>query len=91
MNAGNIPTIRVNVEGLKAGIVQCLGVHGSELGELLDKQVQEAVDKYPWQEEVDSIVHSAISEKVKAYFSYGKGGTAVAESVEQALDAVLNK
>jgi hypothetical protein len=87
MNYEAMPRIRLEVEQMKSAIIFHLGVHGSELGELLDKEITGAINSYPWGSEVTRIVHTALKDKIEWYFKYGKGAKAVEEAVEEGFKA----
>lgn len=90
MNHNAIPTLKLEVEGMKSAIITHLGVRGSELGDALDSEITKAVDSYPWQEAVFSIVHDAITKHIDVYFKYGKGKRAIVDAVDEGFKAVID-
>lgn len=86
-----IPTVRIELDGMKHAIVRHLGAAGSQLGEAIEEQIQRAIDTYPWEEQVVSITHDSITSAITHYFSYGEGSRAIRESVEAALKEVEQK
>jgi len=85
MNVDAIPIVKFSIEGMKAQILSHLGVVGSELGVVLDEEITNAVNSYPWQQKVDDIVHDAIQSSIRSYFTYGDGATEIREMVQVAM------
>lgn len=44
---------------------------------------------YPWQSEVERIVHTAVTDAVQGYFKHGDGARAVRKSVEAGLNSAI--
>lgn len=86
MRAEAIPEIRLTVNRMKATIVQYLGAAGSELGETMSKQIDDAIANYPWEREVKEIVHKAIHDHVENYFKWGKGHCDLRDAIEKAFE-----
>ena len=86
MKAECIPTVRLELEHMKHCIISALGVHGSQLGEAIDEQVQKAIANYDWEGQVKSIVHEAIQEHIKCHFKYGDGAKAIRASLNQVFE-----
>ena len=85
MDAEAMPVIRLSVEHMKAQVLHHMGVIGSELGERMEQEIENAIESYPWQAQVNSIVHDAISEAIKSYFQYGKGCSDLESAINEAL------
>lgn len=85
MNIDAMPLIRLEVESMKHAIISHLGVHGSELGKILDAEIQKAIDTYPWESSVAEIVHDALHSEIERYFRFGEGRKAIQQSVEESL------
>lgn len=86
----NVPIITLQVEGMKHAVSVAL----SKYTATLDKQVQEAVDKYCEPENIRYVVSTAataaidaaVKECVKGFFGYGgKGRKYIKEEVERRL------
>ena len=90
MNYDAMPQIRLEVEHMKHSILHHLGVAGSQLGECLEKEIQAAIETYPWQHRVTEIVHHAIDDYVKAYWSYGKGSKRITQAIDDAFSQRLD-
>lgn len=86
-----MPILRMEVEGMKASILTHLGAMGSELGDALSAEIDKAIANYDWQGEVTRIVHSALTEKITEYFSWGDGSKAVRAAVEDGFAAATGK
>ncbi len=89
MDNANMPVIRLTIEQMKASILTHLGIRNSELGELIESQIDRAMEVYPWEEEVNRIVNKQITETIEAYFKYGQGSTAIKEAITEALSGVV--
>lgn len=81
-----IPIIRVEVDRLKSSIVHMLGMQGSILGERVAEQIDRAIADYPWQQQVEEAVSTAVTKAISQYFNYGRGWVAIKEAVEQGLE-----
>ncbi len=90
MDSNAMPAIRLEVQHMKAAIMHHLGVHGSELGEALDKQIMKAIDEYPWEDKVRTIAYLAIDETLESYFKYGNGRTAIYDAIDEAVKGIGN-
>lgn len=86
-----IPLLKLTVENMKHQIISHLGIHGSELGKALDKEISRAVELFPWEEKVTEIVFDALNNHIENFFRYGKGSIAIQEAVEEGFKESLNK
>ena len=91
MDAKAILTIRLEIEHMKHAIISHIGAYGSDMGKILDAEIQKAIENYDWQGDVTRIVHNAIQNHVKEYFTYGEGNKAICESIQTALGKVFVK
>ena len=91
MNSTAMPILRMEVEGMKAAIMSHLGIHGSELGEALSREVDKAIAEYDWLGEVKRITHAVLTDRIHSYFKYGEGAKAVEKAVAEGFDAVTGK
>lgn len=91
MNIESLPVLRVEIERLKHSIVSMIGAHNSELGDYISAEMSKAINSYDWEGQVKGIVHEAINEKIKNYFSYGDGAKAIREAIEQGFNVAINK
>jgi len=85
MNYESMPKIRLEVEHMKYQILHYLGANGSELGDRLSSEIMRSVESYPWQSEVNKIVHEAISSHVSDYFKWGEGREMIKEVMNEAF------
>ena len=85
MNIEAMPIIRLTVEGMKHQILAYIGANGSELGDKIEAEVTKAINSYPWDKDVEKIVHELIEEAVIRFFKYGKGGVAIDKAISEAF------
>jgi hypothetical protein len=87
----SIPIIRLEVEHMKYTMLTALTQHAA----LMDKSIQQAVEEYCTEENINAIVNreasaqleSALKEEVRSFFSFsGQGRAAVREAVIEALN-----
>ena len=87
----NIPIISLEVQGMKHTMKLALMEHAA----LLDKSIQQAVEDYCTEGNIDAIVRrearlqldAALKEEVKRFFDWsGQGRAAVREAVMEALN-----
>jgi len=91
----NIPIIRLEIEGMRYQIATALAQHSFELGE----GIQRAVAEFCTEENIDKVVNTLVNEQIKktvqdevtAFFSYGKGRTAVKSAVEEIMRSVFDE
>jgi len=83
MNIEALPQLRLEIEHLKYTILAQLGLRGSELGECLSKEVDKAINSYPWERKVQEVTHAAITSHIEHYFKYGNGSRAIKSAVEE--------
>ena len=89
MDSQFAPQIRLEIEAMKASIMHHMGLHGSELGEHIDREVMKAIESYPWEERVRKIAHNAIDEAVERYFKYGGGAyRAIHDAIDKAVEGL---
>jgi len=91
MNYEALPKIRLEVESMKHAILQHIGVVGSDLGERLSKEIEHSIESYPWQTEVDIIVHTAITNHIQEYFKYGDGREMIKGALSEAFSKVFKE
>ena len=91
MKDGAIPTIRLEVEGMKAAIVSAIGLHGSELGLHIESSIDKAIDGYDWDGEIAKAADEVIKDTLKHYFSFGIGRTLIHTVITDAMNEQLNK
>ncbi len=86
-----MPAIRLEIQGMKASIINALGIDGSVLGEELKDKIEKAVIAYDWDTQVKTIVDEELGKTINSYFKYGPGQTALSEAVEASCKAVLEE
>ena len=88
MNFDAIPRLRLEIEGIKHSIIAHIGAMDSELGDALSVEINKAVENYPWEQEVMSIVHDKIRAEISSYFKYGAGAKSINEAVDDGFKRV---
>ena len=91
MNIESLPVLRVEIERVKNSILSMIGAHNSELGDYISAEMRKAINSYDWEGQVKGIVHEAINEKIKSYFSYGDGAKAIRDAIEHGFNLAINK
>jgi hypothetical protein len=86
MKFENIPIIRMEIEGMKANILNALGLYGSELGEVVKENLEKAIKEYPFEEIIKQEAYNALDSAIKNYFAHGKGR----ELIESIVDGAIN-
>jgi hypothetical protein len=81
----NLPIIRLEVTQLRETVVAAIQTRHAEIQQLVDDQIESAVDAYPWQDEVQAAVHRALSKAIREHFEYGEGRRAIQNAVDQAI------
>ena len=84
-----IPTIKLEINGMKAAIVSALGLVGSDLGQYIESEVDKAINSFDWQGEVERVSHEAIRECIAAFFKDGQGRRVVREAIIGSLSEYL--
>jgi hypothetical protein len=81
-----MPIIRVEIECLKHDIAMFLGVHGSELGEQIEKGIETAIRNYDFDGNICKIVHDIITEDIKNFYKYHEGRNIIRDAVYKILN-----
>jgi len=85
MKAEFIPKIRLEVESMKASIIQCLGFQGSEMGKLIEEQVERSLTTYDFESHVRRVVWKVVDDAILEEFTTGQSAKRIKEAVVQAL------
>jgi len=78
-----MPIVRLEIDNMKKSILSHLGVIGSELGDRLAAEIEEAIESYSWGDRVKFIVHEAIEARIQDYFSFGEGGRKIKDAINE--------
>jgi len=81
MNVEFMPKIRLEIDSMKASIIQCLGVHNSELEKIINEQVEKSLLEYNWEEDINNCVQQCIHEAIHNLFNYGDGSKLINKAV----------
>lgn len=91
MDIRAVPTIRINIEHMKHGIISHMGAMDSELGEYMDAEIEKAIAAYDFESEVKTHVHAAITKAIEQYFTFGPGWITIKDSVFEAVTKSLSE
>ena len=91
MHIEALPMVKVEIERLKQSVLSMIGARNSELGDYISAEISKAINSYDWEGQVKGIVHEAINDKIKIYFSYGDGAKAIRNAIEQGFNVAINK
>lgn len=91
MHIEALPMVKVEIERLKQSVLSMIGARNSELGDYISAEISKAINIYDWEGQVKGIVHEAINDKIKGYFSYGDGAKAIREAIEEGFKSAINK
>lgn len=73
MDSNFMPIIRLEVEGMKSQIMAALGTRGSELGELIEAEIDQAINSFDFAGQVKVAVHNGLHTAIHNYFERGDG------------------
>ncbi len=86
-----VPIIKMQIEGMKIGIAQAMGIEGSDLEKVISKKADEEIKKMFSDESITILVRdilwTEVRLKVIQYFQYGKG----AVKVDKLVNIVIKK
>ena len=82
MDFDTIPIIKMEIERLRSTIMAHLGVHGSELGEAISEQIDQAIADYPFNAKVREIVYTQVTKSIESYFAYGHGNKVIKDAID---------
>ena len=85
MDAQFVPVIRLSVERMKDAVIQHMGVFGSDLGEVIETEMQKQIDSFDTEELVKKAVQEAISDEIASLFQYGEGRKIIQHIVSKSL------
>lgn len=86
MDSGFMPKIKVEVDMMKAGIINALGVRGSDVEGYINAAIDREVKKINYEAIVHQHVSVAINSAIEQHFSFsGKGGKAIRKAVVESL------
>lgn len=83
MNGLPMPILKIEIDRLKERVTHALVIHEHEISEAVSKAIDKAVASFPFEEEVERIVHKETREAVERYFRMGEG--------RKAIDAVIDR
>ena len=90
MNIENVPLIRFELENIRHQIKSHLGTAGSELGEMIDKSIQNAISDYDFDGKVIKITHEIITEEIENFFKHDPGRDVVKATIAETLNKAFN-
>lgn len=90
MNYELIPKIRLEIDGLKAHVMQMLGVRGSELGEAIDSAIEHAFEDYNLYSTVKELTNQALDRELQSYFESGEGKKMIQDAIRKTIAEVMN-
>lgn len=81
-----IPKIRLEIDAMKASIIQCMGLNESEMAKAIEQAVEEKIACYDFRGHVYRLVEKSIDETLNYMFScHGEIGTLIWNSVREAV------
>ena len=86
-----VPKIRLEIDFMKASMIQALGVDGSEVSKHIQAAIDKAVAEIDYEAIVKGQVDNAVRSGVKNYFEHGQGKIDVNNAVDAALDSLRKK
>ena len=90
MDYNAIPRLRFEIEGIKSQITAHLGLHGSELGDAINKEIDKAVKSYDFEGQVRHVVYTCLTNKIREYFETGDGKLLIESAIKESLDKIFS-
>jgi len=90
MDTSSVPIIKLELEGMKHRIMTHLGVHGSELGDIINAGIDRAIKSYDFDDKVLSTVHEVLNTEIDNFLKYGGGRVVIREAVAKTLNEAFN-
>ena len=84
-NLDGMPILKLEIEGMKFAVCRALMSHHEEVLSGVERELDNAIATFPFQEIVRSELHAAIKRSIEDYFKYGDGATKVKEAVWESL------
>ena len=78
-----MPVLRLEIDRLKERITHALVMHEDELSDAVSAAIDKAVASFPFDQEVERIVHDETRRAIESYFRMGDG--------RRSIDAVINQ
>jgi uncharacterized protein YqeY len=86
MNSGVvIPRITFELDMMKQKVVAAMVPHSEEMEAMISEYVEQALSEQNFKAAVQNAVQKTVTSAVKDFFEYGKGRTAIYESVSEGL------
>lgn len=87
-----IPEIKIEMQEMKLAIMRKLNACHSEISREVEKQMELAIEFFPFDTAVGKATNEAIQDAINSYFSYGGLGQQVIEdAINQAFDKMFRK
>ncbi len=89
MSIGDIPIIRLEVEGMRYAILRALEDRADAISAETNRAINNFITTFDWQAEVARLLEPMMREAIKAamqnHFIYGDGRKAIDDAVREAL------
>lgn len=85
MDQQAMPILKLEIERLSHTINSMLGIHGSELGEMLQVSVEKAVASYDMDAKVNDVVKRCVDSQIENYFKFGPGAKAIKAMIDSSF------
>ena len=91
MNQELLPTIKVELQSVKSNILYALGMHGSEIGKIIEQSLSSKLDAMinNCPEYISKTVEEVIKDAVIYELKYGATNRIIVESVREAISKLF--
>lgn len=81
------PVIKLEINHMKASIIHSLGMHDSEMGDMIDAQVERALAEYDFEGQVTRCVNECVQQAIYEIFHApeGEGYRRIARSINESI------
>jgi hypothetical protein len=81
MRSEFIPTVTIQIDRMKSCISNMLGIHGSELEDVINKQIDRALSNLDFSEMIEEVIREEVYASLKHFFTVGDGKEAIRQSI----------
>ena len=86
MDSGMMPTIRLEVDNMKAAIMHHMGLRNDDYAKAIDEAITKQLIEFDFEGELKRVMNKVVAEEIHNYFSYGPGNQAIREGVREAIE-----
>ena len=81
----HMPVIRLSVENMAQTFTQALAVYNEEIGQYVEKGIEQAIRTFDFDVFVRKEAHKALEKAIQSYFQYGEGARIMENIVSDAI------